>query len=388
MAELQEMEKAGIIEPSESEWSAPMVIVKKKDGSVRICIDYRRLNQVTKFDAYPMPRIDSILDSIGVAQFITTLDLAKGYWQVPMSPEDREKTAFTSPKGLYQFAVMPFGLSGAPATFQRLMDSILRGTEDFTGVYIDDVVIHSATWKEHLEHIEVIFQKLKEAGLTVKMSKCTFAEKECTYLGHRIGQGGVKPEESKVNAIKNMARPKTKKEVRSFLGMSGYYRRFIGNYSEKAEPLTELTKKGIPDQVPWTEREENAFQKLKQSLTNATVMRNPDLRKTFTLQTDASGVGAVLSQDNELGIDQPIAYYSRKLLPREKNYSTVEQECLAIKLAVKHFEIYLMGKPFIIQTDHRALQWLYKFKEKNSRLTRWSLELQPYQFRVEHRKGK
>ena len=243
--ELQTMLKDGLIEESSSEWSSPIVVVKKKDGSNRICVDYRKLNGITKFDAYPMPRIDEMLDAIGNAKYISTLDLAKGYWQIPMDQQDREKTAFSSPLGLFQFTVMPFGLSGASASFQRMMDQTLRGLNDFVGVYLDDIIIHSSTWKEHLVHLQQVLERLQDAGLTLKLKKCEFGAAECTYLGHRIGQGGVRPEQSKVMAIKQLKRPTTKKEVRAFLGMTGYYRRFIRDFAQIAEPLTNLTKERI-----------------------------------------------------------------------------------------------------------------------------------------------
>ena len=341
-------------------------------------MDYRRLNAITKFDAYPMPRIEELLDKIGTARYLSTMDLAKGYWQVPMSDEDREKTAFSSPNGLFHFINMPFGLSGAPATFQRMMDSILRGTDDYGGVYLDDIVIYSSDWKTHLNHLEKVFQRLKDSNLTVKTAKCIFGAEDCVYLGYKIGKGGVKPEDSKIQAIMQVEIPKTKKDVRAFLGMTGYYRRFIPNYATIVGPLTELTKKHTPNHVLWNDQADNSFNRLKYMLINAPLMRNPDFTRTFILQTDASGigVGAVLSQGEEE--DRPIAYFSRKLLPRERAYLTVEKECLAIVLAVQHFKVYLMGRQFIIQTDHRALQWLNKFREKNARLTRWSLLLQPY----------
>ena len=211
LEELEGMERDGIIEKSESEWASPLVVVTKKDGGIRLCVDYRKLNQVTKFDAYLMPRVDELLDKIGNAQFITTLDLAKGYGQVPVSKDDREKTGFVSPKGLYQFITMPFGLSGAPATFQRMMDSVLRGTEAFAGVYLDDIVIYSKTWQDHLTHLRDVFQRLEDAHLTVNMKKCVFGVEDCVYLGYRIGQGGVRPEESRIQAILDITQPKTKK---------------------------------------------------------------------------------------------------------------------------------------------------------------------------------
>lgn len=239
VAELQELLKSGIVEESISEWAAPIVVVKK-DGSNRICVDYRKLNAITRFDAYPMPRIDKMLDAVGKSQYLTTLDLAKGYWQVPMKDTDRDKTAFTSPLELLQFRVMPFGLCGAPATFQRLMDQILRGLRDFVGVYLDDIIIYSKTWDEHLDHLHQVLQRIDNANLTLKLS---FGVQECVYLGHRVGLGGVLPEESKIKAVRDMPRPRTKKEVKSFLGLTGYYRRFVRDYATIATPLTNLTKK-------------------------------------------------------------------------------------------------------------------------------------------------
>ena len=276
--ELKDMEKNGVTEKSESEWASPLVTVNKKDGGIRLCVDYRELNKTTKFDAYPMPSVDEMLDQIGNAQFISTLDLAKGYWQVqvPLCPEDKEKTAFISPNGLYQFVTMPFGLSGAPATFQRMIDSIVRGTGSFAGVYLDNIVIYSEDWESHLKHLEEIFRRLSEANLTIKMKKCVFAAQDCVYLGYKIGCGGVKPEENKIQAVTEMPQPKTKKDMRTFLGMTGYYRRFVQRYATIAEPLTEMTKKNRPNLVEWTTTAELAFQQLKSMLTSAPLMKNPD----------------------------------------------------------------------------------------------------------------
>lgn len=387
--ELKEMEKSGIIEPSQSEWSAPIVVVKKKDGNIRLCVDYRKLNSITPFDAYPMPRADELIDKIGQAKFITTLDLAKGYWQVPMKEEDRAKTAFATPTGLFQFKVMPFGLSGAPATFQRMMDSLVRGLEEYTGVYLDDIIIFSNSWTEHLQHVQQVLLRLRKNRLTAKPAKCQFGMKECIYLGHIVGNGQVRPDPTKLAAVRNFPVPTTKKQVRAFLGLTGYYRKFIANYATVAAPLTDLTKKRLPDKVNWTPECGLVFETLKGMLCESPVLINPDFTKQFILQTDASnrGVGAVLSQLDDDGRDRPIAYFSRKLLPREERYSTVEQECLAIKLGVEAFKVYLIGRPFVIQTDHRSLKWLNRLKESNNRLTRWSLALQPYTFVVKHRSG-
>ena len=277
--ELQEMKDDRIVEELTSEWVSQLVIVKKKDGSNRICVDYRRLKAKTKFDAYPMPRINDLLDYIGQSKYLTMLDLMKGNWQVQMDERDKEKTAFTSLLELLQFATMPFGLSGGPATFQRLMDHVLRGTEEYAGVYLDDIIVYGTDWEEHLKNLEGVFKRLCGAGLTIKLKKCTFGEQECTYLGHKIGNGGVLPEDAKVQAIRKRAKPRTKKEVRSFLGMLGYYRRFILHFATKAEPLTNLTKKGQPDQVTWTSWEAEAFELLKKYLIDAVMLKNQDFSK-------------------------------------------------------------------------------------------------------------
>ena len=386
--ELRQMEQEGIIVRSSSEWAAPIVLVKKKDSSLRMCVDYRRLNAVSEMDAYPMPCIDDLIDSLGDAKYITTLDLSKGYWQVPVRKEDRPKTAFTTPYGLFEFTVMPFGLQGAPATFQRMMDTLLNDI-DVAAAYLDDVVIHSRTWDDHLRHITDVFHRLREAGLTVKPKKCQFAMSTCIYLGHVVGNGEVRPDSSKVEAVKTFPIPRSKSQVRAFLGLTGYYRRFIPDYARIAAVLTDLTKKDAPSRVKWTSACHNAFAQLQKILCSAPVLRSPDLSHQFILQTDASnrGVGAVLSQKDDDGFEHPVAYFSRKLLPREEKYSAIEKECLAIKLATHAFRVYLLGKPFVIETDHRALKWLDQFRDTNTRLTRWSLYLQPYCYTIKYRTG-
>ncbi len=326
---------------------------------------------------------------LGTATYISTLDLAKGYWQVPLSPDAAAKTAFPSPIGLFEITVMPFGLQGAPATFQRLMDSVLADLS-FCAAYLDDVIIFSKSWMEHVVHLERVFERLEKAGLTVKASKCQIGMRECVYLGHVVGNGCVKPESSKIEAVSSFPVPRTKKQVRSFLGLSGYYRRFILDYASVAAPLSDLTRKSLPKEVNWTEKCHKAFGTLKQCLGGSPILKNPDFSRGFVLQTDASdyGVGAVLSQADDDGVEHPVAYYSRKFLERERRYSTVEKECLAIKLGIEAFKVYLLGRHFVVQTDHHALTWLHRLKENNARLSRWSLALQPYDFEVKYRAGK
>ena len=301
-----------------------------------------------------MPHIDDLIDRLGEAKYITTLDLSRGYWQVPVREEDQPKTAFITPYGLFQFKVMPFGLQGAPATFQRMIDIVL---DDFAAAYLDDVIIHSQTWDDHIEHISTVFKRLADARLTVKPTKCQFAMSTCTYLGHVVGNGEVRPGSLKVEAVQHFPVPKSKRQVRAFLGLTGYYRRFIPHFARTAAVLTDLTRKDAPNQVIWTPGCQRAFDQLKEVLCSSGVLQNPDFKCQFILQTDASnrGVGAVLSQRDDKGVERPIAYFSRKLLPREEKYSAVEKECLAIKLATHTFRVYLLGKPFIIQTDHRAI---------------------------------
>ena len=322
--ELKEMQEQGIIEPSTSEWASPVVLVKKKDGALRLCVDYRKLNGASLSDAYPMPRIDELIDRLGHARYITTLDLTRGYWQVPLAESAKSKTAFATPFGLFQFNVMPFGLQGAPATFQRMMDRMIRGMEEFAASYIDDLVVYSRTWEEHLSHIRQVLQRLRDAGLTAKARKCQFGMEQCLYLGHLVGSGTIRPEPSKVEAISTFTTPRTKREVRTFLGLAGYYRKFIPDFATIAAPLTDLTRKNAPNLVSWSPACDSAFTELKGRMCSSPVLRSPDFTKPFLVQTDAyeRGVGAVLSQLDDDGNDYPVSYYSRKLLPREERYAT------------------------------------------------------------------
>uniref|UniRef100_A0A3P9KG95 Gypsy retrotransposon integrase-like protein 1 n=1 Tax=Oryzias latipes TaxID=8090 RepID=A0A3P9KG95_ORYLA len=387
--EVRKMLELGVIEPSNSEWSSPVVIVPKKDDSLRICIDFRKLNAVSEFDAYPMPRIDDLLEKIGAANFITTLDLCKGYWQVPLSNTCRPYTAFKTPAGLFQFTVMPFGLHGAPATFQRLMDRVLQGCNHCSAAYLDDVVIYSHTWEQHLDHLRLVLRKLQNAGLTLNVSKCEWARKETRYLGYLLGGGEVRPQVDKVEVIRNCPRPRTKKEVRSFLGLAGWYRRFVHQFATIAAPLTALTEKRQKNPVTWTDECEQAFQALKNKLCSCPVLKSPNFDQRFLVQVDASavGLGAVLAQGDP-GEERPVLYLSQKLQPRETRYSTVEKEGLAIKWALDSLRYYLLGREFDLETDHRALTWINTMKDHHNRLTRWYLALQPYKFNVRHRPGK
>ncbi len=386
--EVQQMLKLGVVEPSRSPWSSPIVMVPKPDGTLRFCNDFRRLNEVSEFDGYPMPRVDELLDRLGRARYISTLDLTKGYWQVPLSETAKPKTAFSTSSGHWQYRTLPFGLHGAPATFQQLMDILLRPHQVYAAAYLDDVVIHSETWEDHLDRLRRVLTELRRAGLTANPRKCHLALFEAKYLGFRVGRGLIRPQEKKVEAVRSAPRPESKTQVRAFLGLAGYYRCFIPNFSSLAAPLTDLTRKGQPEKVQWTPAAEKAFQWVKEALTSEPVLRAPDFGCPFLLQTDASdsGLGAVLSQLQE-GEEHPVLYISRKLTPAEKKYATVEKEALAVKWAVLELRYYLLGRKFTLVTDHAPLQWMARAKDTNARVTRWFLALQDFHFDVRHRAG-
>ncbi len=289
--EIHQMLKLGVIEPSRSPWSSPIVLVPKPDGTLRFCNDYRRLNEVSQFDGYPMPRVDELLDRLGRARYISTLDLTKGYWQVPLSESAKPKTAFSTPSGHWQYRTLPFGLHGAPATFQRMMDILLRPHQAYAAAYLDDVVVHSVSWEDHLERLRRVLSELRRAGLTANPRKCHLALSEAKYLGFQVGRGLIRPQEKKVEAVRSAPRPTTKTQVRAFLGLAGYYRCFIPNFSSLAASLTDLTRKGQPEMVQWSSASEEAFQRIKEALTSEPVLRAPDFSCHFLLQTDASDTG-------------------------------------------------------------------------------------------------
>ena len=383
--EIQQLLQHDIVTPSTSPWTAPVVCVRKKDGNIRMCVDYRRLNAATQDDVYPLPRVEEMIEKVSGAAYISTLDLSKGYYQIPVAPEDQEKTAFATPTGKYEFCRMPFGLKGAPATFQRAMDNLLR-PYTFADAYIDDIVDFSDDWEQHLAEV---LHCLKAAGFTAKLVKCSFAKRRVDFLGHVVGGGTVKPQAGKIQAIQDFRRPKTKKDIRAFLGLAGYYRKFIPNFSHLTASLSDLNRKGIPNLIPWTDKHQEAFDKIKAQLSSESVLTCPNQDLPFILHTDASGrgIGSVLSQWNGQGEEKPVAYYSRKLEPRERKYTVTELECLAVVDSVRHFAVYLLGADFTIVTDHGALKHLSTIKHGGPRLTRWALALQPFSYKVEHRAG-
>ncbi|CAF0913458.1 unnamed protein product [Didymodactylos carnosus] len=387
--ELKDMLESGTISGSNSPYASPIVLAAKKDGSLRFCVDYRRLNAATVRDAYPIPRIDDTLDSLQQAKFVSTLDLKSGYWQVEMDQESKQKTAFITHKGLFEFNVMPYGLTNGPATFQRLMDIVLAGFKwQCCLVYIDDIVIFSPTFDQHLIDLNNVLHKIREAELTLKTSKCQFCRRELKYLGHLVTPEGIKPDPSIVSSVREFPRPQKIRTLQSFLGLTGYYRRFIKNYAKIAEPLLEQLRNNKNNHLNWNAPCEEAFNLLKQILIKAPVMCIPDFDQQFILELDASdyGLGAVLAQELDRK-KSVVAYASRTLTPAERKYGATEKEALAIVWATKHFRPYLEGGKVLVRSDCKALQWLKSAKDPTGRLARWAMKLSAFDLEIKHRPG-
>ena len=387
--QVKEMLRDEVIRPSTSPWASPVVMVKKRDGTMRFCVDFRKMNDATIKDAHPLPRIDDTLESLHGAQYFTTLDLKSGYWQVPIREEDKEKTAFRTSSGqLYEFNQLPFGLCNAPATFSRLMDRTLAGLAwNICLYYLDDIIVFSSTWAEHLERLRAVFERLRRANLKLGAHKCHLAAREVSFLGYRVTPEGLEPEPRLMEAISKLPPPINVAEVRSFLGLVGYYRRFVKRFSDKAAPLNHLLHKDHP--WKWTRECQEAFQTLKGEIASRPVSAYPDFSKPFRLYTDASnlGLGAILAQKQD-GKEKIICCASRTLNNAETNYSTTKKECLAIVWGVQVFRPFLVATHFEILTDHYALQWLRSMKSTSAILHRWAAALEDYRFTILHRPGK
>ena len=382
------MLKNEIIEPTHSDWSSPCLLVPKSDGSSRFCTDYRKVNEVTKTDTHPLPRMEDCIDHVGSAKYVSKFDLMKGYWQVPLTPRAVEVSAFVTPDGLYAYKVMPFGMKNSGATFQRLMNSVIFELEG-VDVYIDDLIVYSDTWEEHLLRIRALFDRLTKAKLIVNLVKSEFAKAEVTYLGHVVGGGQIKPRQAKIETIMNFPVPCNKRDIQRFFGMAGYYTKFCLNFADVVYPLTNLLGKNA--KFVWSPECQTSFDNVKAILVSSPVLSIPDYEKDFVLTVDASdrGAGAVLQQEGHDGLLHPVSYYSKKFNKHERNYSTIEKEALSLVLALSHYDVYLSAARNIkVYTDHNPLVFIQKMKNKNQKILRWSLMLQQYNLSISHIKGR
>jgi cell fate (sporulation/competence/biofilm development) regulator YlbF (YheA/YmcA/DUF963 family) len=388
--EIERMLALDVIEESSSPWSSPLVMVNKPNGKIRLCLDSRKLNSVSKKDQYPLPYVSNILDRLGEARFLSSIDLREAFWQIPLEENSKEATAFVAPGiGFYQFKVLPYGLHNATQTMQRLMDRLFRHREDVF-VYLDDIVIATPTFQKHVEVLREVLDKLESNKLTVNFEKCQFCQPRLSFLGYEVDEKGLHTSTKKVEAILNFPKPTTTTELRSFAGLAGWYRRFVQDYASMVAPLYELTKtKKKKDKLEWNEEADQAFNEIKTALSTAPVLATPNFSLPFYVHCDASkkGIGGVLTQIQN-GEEHPIAFVSRQFHGAERNYSTTEQECLAVVFSLEKFRPYVEGYHFTVYTDHASLKWLMKLEQPSGRLARWCVKLQQYDCEIIHKKGK
>ncbi len=386
--ETQYLLEKGLAKPSISPWSSPCLLVQKSDGTKRFCTDYRRVNAVTIPDCFPMPRMEDCVDSVGSAKFVSKLDLLKGYWQVPLTARASEISAFVTPDCFLQYNVMAFGLRNAAATFQRLVNLVLADVPN-VNAYLDDLIVYSQSWPEHVSLLQTVFERLERAFLTLNLSKCEIGKATVTYLGKQVGEGQVRPLTAKITAISEFPAPRTRRELRRFLGMAGYYRCFCRNFSSVAVPLTALLSPS--ETFVWSPECQTSFDNIKALLCSEPVLSAPNFEVAFKLEVDASevGAGAVLLQEDKGEINHPICYYSKKFNRSQRNYSTIEKEALALLLALQHFEVYVGSSilPVVVYTDHNPLTFISRMRNQNQRLMRWSLIIQNYNLEIKYKKG-
>ena len=389
--ELDEMLRLGVVEPSHSAWNSPVLLVKKKSGEYRFCFDGRRLNRVIKPDAYPLPRVDRILSLLKGAKFMSSIDLSKAFWQIPLDEQSKEKTAFSVPgRGLFHFKVVPFGLIHSAQCQQRLMDAIFGPElEPKVFCYLDDIIVISSSFDEHIRILREVLTRLKAANLTVNFEKCEFFKSSLKYLGYVVDSEGLRTDPDKISSMINYPRPTNTTEIKRFIGMTSWYRKFINHFSTLVSPINDLIKGRKKGQkITWTPEAENSFINLKQALVSAPILRSPDFSQPFIIQCDASdtGLAGVLLQYIN-GEEVVIAFASRSLSRTERNYSITQRECLAVIFSIEKFRPFVEGVHFTVVTDHYSLLWLNNLKEPTGKLARWAVKVQQFSFTLVHRKG-
>jgi transposase InsO family protein/predicted aspartyl protease len=385
--QLTELLDQGVVEPCQSPYASNLVLMRKKDGSIRCCVDFRKLHLQTRRDAYPLPRADACLEAMSGARWFSTFDMRSGYHQVCVDKRDLDKTAFICHRGLFRYKMMPFGLNNAGATFQRLMHTVLSGlTLEICLVYLDDIIVFSSTLEQHLERLEAVLVRISKCGMKLKASKCALMQKPVHFLGHVVSGDGVATDPEKARLVEQWPVPSDLGELRSFLGLTGYYRRYVEGYSRVASHLTELTKKG--QRFIWSDACQQAFETLKRKLSSPPVFAMPNDQDTFVLDTDACdrSIGAVLTQIQN-GVERVIAYGGRCLNRAESNYCITRKELLAVVYFIRHFRHFLVGRPFILRTDHAALTWLNRTRDPIGQNARWLEQLGEYAFEIQHRPG-
>ena len=383
---LSDMLAAGIIQKSSSPWAFPLRLVKKKDGKLRITVDYQKLNNITERPAYPIPYISDIFTKLSKARFYTVIDLTSGYYQVPLDPKSRQFTAFRYGDSQYEYLRMPMGITGAVETFQKMMNEALEGLlHTICEVYLDDIIIYSQTLEEHSEHVRVVAERLRHYNFKIKIEKCQIAMEKIEFLGHEVSNGTIAPNQKKVMDLFKYTTPLNAKQIHSFIGLGTYYKKFIKNFSAIVKPLIDALKQKT---ILWTVECENAVNTIRTHLTNQPILILPDITQPFRVETDASGygVGAVLTQEREIDW-LPVAYFSKGLTLAQQRYCTAERELLAIVLAIEYFQYYLYGEKFVVITDHKPLKHLLKSKDPASRLIRWRWRLSRFDFTIQYREG-
>ena len=384
--QIQDMFAANIIRRSNSPWMSPVILVPKKDGSIRLCVDFRKLNAITVRPAASIPSADDIFFALGKSKFRTCLDMKQGFWQIPIREQDKEKTAFGTDAGIFEYNRMPFGLSGSPAVFQNCMNAVLGDIRHFALAFVDDIIVFSETFEEHIKHLEEVFSRLRKANLRLKISKCDFVKEKLNYLGHIISNEGISVDPEKVSAVANMQPPKNIRDVRSFLGMASYYRKYVPDFSKIAKPLSSLTRKNAKFQ--WSLETQTAFETLKQRLLEAPILAFPDITKPFKLYTDASqyALGAVLMQEQD-GQNRVIQYISHQFSDQKQKWPTIEREAFAIVFSLEKLRPIIIGTDITVYTDHKPLKDLFTSEMKNTRIQRWAIIMGEYNCKIEYISG-